>query len=230
MFEVKGKSKFNDWPVNEDASKLTVLIDEGYSPMGCHIERSLKEKIQAGDYIDLARLLPRDRVSTEDDHRLEIVNEWGMSYWVLISDRELTQINSYIKWEQAFRLYTGIFAKANPDRVSELLQYNHTIEVAASHFTWDCVYHYDKEFRLHMAENLGRNWGIILQQAWTLNMKVLINVVNQTTRDHLTDARGGPQQKKVCFQFNRGRCSFGSRCKFDHRCGICGKWGHGAYN
>ena len=65
----------------------------------------------------------------------------------------------------------NIFVKAHPERGSELLEYNHIIEIAAANFAWENVYKYDREFRIHMGENLHRNWGVILQQAWTLYMK-----------------------------------------------------------
>ena len=49
--------------------------------------------------------------------------------------------------------------------------------------------------------------------------------------------KGGFQGKSKCEQepckrFNKGHCSYGLRCKFDHRCSIpkCGKFGHGAHN
>ena len=36
--------------------------------------------------------------------------------------------------------------------------------------------------------------------------------------------------KKLCFDFNAGHCTFGKKCRFDHRSGFCGKFGHGTYN
>ena len=40
-----------------------------------------------------------------------------------------------------------------------------------------------------------------------------------------------PNRKKdLCWHFNRGKCSYGLNCKFDHRCGVCGKFGHGAHS
>ena len=105
----------------------TAEIDQGFMIMGTHIDPVLKQKIEEGGIIDVARLMPKDRIRTEEDHRLEMINKGGLTYWVPISDRELTNINSYIRWEQAFWIYLNIYAKANPNRVTELLQYNHVI-------------------------------------------------------------------------------------------------------
>ena len=82
---------------------------------------------------------------------------------------------------------------------------------------------YDIDFRLH--RHLQRSWNVILQQAWNLRLK--------DRQD--SDRRGGgsdyPSGKKhdICWMFNRGKCTYGDRCKFDHKCRICGKFGHGAH-
>ena len=103
------------------------MIDEGYVTMGTHLDLGLKQKIEMGQYVDLARLLPWDKIKSEEDHRLEMVNKGGLTYWIPMADKDLSPINSYIKWEQAFRVYANVFAKANPTRVAEILQYNHEI-------------------------------------------------------------------------------------------------------
>ena len=80
------------------------------------------------------------------------------------------------------------------------------------------------------------NWGIILQQAWMLCMKNVnhqhqagngVQGSNTSKRDNQQNSGG---RKKICFKFNQGICQFGFNCKFKHKCGICGKYGHSAYN
>ena len=48
---------------------------------------------------------------------------------------------------EAFRVYAGIFAQANPKRASELFQHMANIREAANIFSWESVYAYDKQFR-----------------------------------------------------------------------------------
>ena len=36
--------------------------------------------------------------------------------------------------------------------------------------------------------------------------------------------------KEVCWKFNKGRCTYGTACKFDHRCTLCNRYGHGLNN
>ena len=53
-------------------------------------------------------------------------------------------------------------------------------------------------------------------------------MVNQMASIHM--APGNTKIKEAYYRFNKGRCTFGDRCKFDHRCLICSKFSHGAHN
>ena len=88
---------------------------------------------------------------------------------------------------------------------------------------WENVYLYDCQFRIHMARNPARSWAIILQQAWAMYLK---------DRHRLTDYNKSDRKSKreTCWRFNRGKCSYGSSCKFEHKRGTCGKFGHGTFN
>ena len=119
--------------------------------------------------MDPAKLLPRDRVIVEEDHRMQLVIKDGISYWVTMTDA--MNISGFNKWSQAFRVYTDIFARANPMRASELIQYSLVIHTISQQFTWDNVYMYDKDFRLHMHRHPAPNWSMILQQAWAMRLR-----------------------------------------------------------
>ena len=162
---------------------------------------------------------------------MEMVNHGGLSYWVPISDRNDQNISSIAKWEEAFHIYT----EGNPSHAIELIQYNHITHEAALDYPWDSVYAYDHEFRIHMSKYPNRNWGIILQQAWTLKMKRSYTRGNgnnghggSTSRDNGTGSRSS--RRNICWKFNQGRCTYGISCKFEHKCAICNKWGHRAVN
>ena len=66
-YEIAGKNQ-NLIREIENSRIQAVLIDEEYLAMGSHLESSIRMKIEAGEYVDLARLLPRDRVNNEEDH------------------------------------------------------------------------------------------------------------------------------------------------------------------
>ena len=159
-----------------------------------------------------------------------MISQNRQTYWVPYSDRDNLVITSYHKWELVFRVFSNIYTGAHPTRASELLQYHHLIYSASQNFIWDNVYTYDIDFRLHMSNHPNHSWGAILQQAWSFRLK-----------DHLTHFKPGPtsndksnrgsfRQNKLCTPFNQGYCSYGSGCKFEHKCTLCGKYGHGAVN
>ena len=33
-----------------------------------------------------------------------------------------------------------------------------------------------------------------------------------------------------CWKFNRNKCKFGSKCRYEHHCNYCDGYGHGAFN
>ena len=130
-----------------------MVVNENYMIIGGQIEESLKNKIVNVEYVDFVRLLPRDRLTREEDHRMEIVSKGGLTYFVPVADREANgQINSFFKWEQAFRVFASVYSQAYHHKASELIQYNHLIQTASLSFTWDNVYQYNKEFRLHLSK------------------------------------------------------------------------------
>ena len=102
---------------------------------------------------------------------MEMVNRGGLSYWVPISDSNLSSISNIAKWEEAFRIFSRIYTEGNQSWGVELIQYCHIIHEAALEYPWENVYAYNREFRIHISKYLSRNWGIILQQVWTLKMK-----------------------------------------------------------
>ena len=129
--------------------------------VGSHVDQSTVDKIQRGEFVDFGKLIPQDRVLTQEDQRLEMVIREGRTYYVPVN--ESSSINGFLKWEQAFRVFANIYTKSNPSRLSELIEYNHIIHTIAMSYTWENVYLYDKDFRMHMARNPRRSWSVILQ-------------------------------------------------------------------
>ena len=218
-------------------SAPAALVDEGYIVVGAHLDETMINKIAKGEYVDFGKLLPRDKVLAEDDSRMEMVMKNGRAYWVPVSIS--VNIGNFTKWEQAFRVFSNIYCKANPQRAAELIEYNHVIHTVASAYAWDNVYNYDKEFRLHMARNPQRSWAIILQQAWSLRLRDRIMNTNTWANSNYNGGarnsfggnnNGMQPNKELCRRFNRGRCNFGTNCKYEHKCSYCYKFGHSNFN
>ena len=111
-YKVAGRKLIKDI---DNSRVQVVLIDEEYLAIGSHLDALTKSKIELGEYVDLAKLLPKDKVASEDDHRLEMINKGGLTYWIPLAEKELSPVKSYIRWEQAFRVYMNIYAKSNPE-------------------------------------------------------------------------------------------------------------------
>ena len=211
-------------------SCATAIIDESYLVVGAHVDETTYMKIQKGEYVDFSKLIPRDQVLVEEDQRLEIVIRGGRTYYVPVS--EGTNITSFQRWEQAFRVFCNIYTKFHPHRASELIEYNHIIHTVSSCYSWENVYMYDKDFRMHMARNPQRNWGMIFQQAWSLRLKDRLpqgqSFSNSGTNQNKNSQEGMSNNRTSdpCRRFNRGHCQYGANCHFEHRCSYCLKFGH----
>ena len=212
----------------QNVSAMVRSVDDNYQMIGAHIDLGIRQKIFRHEYIDFARLLTHDRITKEEDHRMEIVNKGGFTYFVPVSDREVAStVNCFGCWEQAFRVFSNIYTKFFPNRATELIQYNHVIFTVSQSFIWDNVYLYDKEFRMHLSNFPGRSWAVILQQAWSICLRDRI----RRSDEGLSGGSYSSKKKKGehCRRFNKGKCTAGASCRYDHRCDVCGKWGHGAH-
>ena len=89
----------------QNVSAMVRSVDDNYQMIGAHIDSGIRQKIFRHEYIDFVRLITRDRITKEEDHRMEIVSKGGFTYFVPVSDREaFCTVNCFGHWEQAFSL------------------------------------------------------------------------------------------------------------------------------
>ena len=229
MFEVEGKS--NPTPVSLGLlhKRNIQLIDNDYQMIDAHVDEAMRKKIVNYEYVDLSKLLVKNKNSREEDNRLEFVTKNGMTFLAPVSDRDVSGgINSDHKWEQAFRVYSNILTTSFPEKATELLQHNHTIQTASLSYQWENVYSYNKEFRYHISRHPYRAWNVLLQQAW---MMLLKDCLRQQDHGPFHKQKYGKKESEPCRRFNKGKCTIGLSCKFEHRCSVkrCGKFRHGAW-
>ena len=216
---------------NEENVVRSADVDEKYLVIGAHVDPLIQQKIINNEFVDFSKLLPKNRFSASDEeNRLELVTRGGATYFVPASDRDNASITSFTKWEQAFRVFSNIFSRAYPSKVTELIQYNDIIHVAASTYIWENVYRYDKEFRRHISNFPHHSWSVILQQAWAMYLKDRIPAQRFDRHDN-SSHRNPNKVNEICRRFNKGRCPNGNSCKYEHRCDVkeCGKFGHRAH-
>ena len=197
-----------------------------------HVPQAAKEKIWRLEYIDFSLLMMEDAYQLEDEGALSMRNTAeGLQ---LMPAKAKKEISSYHKWEAAWPIYKGILLIKYTDpgkvlqKTLELTQYEQDIYLAASTFIWEAVYNYNKKCRHKIASNPHRSWDSFDNRLWS----------QQFTGSHLLKKKDPPIAKKpkaggddsdVCFKYNQaGGCPFGQSCKFQHKCMVCGKWGHPA--
>ena len=78
LYPSPGKENGN--PAAVAASQIENIYNE-YMVIGAHVDQVLQEKIVNFEYIYFARLLPKDCITKIEDHRLELVNKGGYTYF-----------------------------------------------------------------------------------------------------------------------------------------------------
>ena len=194
--------------------------DDEFFHIACHIEPSLRTKIQNGEYVELEKLLPRSGnklASANDDKRLELVFSKEGTFVAPSQDREV-KINSARKWEQAFRIYAAIYTKENPSRSHEIWKYIHVINMAAATHSWDNVAYYDFTFRQLMASKPWRSWAKIYSQGWNLALNESVSRNSNPMQPYTIKTPAKHDWRdNCCWKFNKNRCSHtATNCNFDH--------------
>ena len=85
----------------------TAMMDDDYLILAMHADEGLERCVNNGEYIDFARLLPRDRGQMQQDNRIKLVQVSGHLSCVLVSDNVTGSISSFVRWEQAFRVFSN---------------------------------------------------------------------------------------------------------------------------
>ena len=213
MYETPGRENFHN-RMNNKGEIVYSRTDDDYILVSAHVDNNTRNKIVNGEYVDFARLIPRER-ALEHDGRMELINKGGMTFFVPAHKRETPQISSFVRWEQAFHVFANIYTRQFPQRAPELIEYNFMIHTAALTYLWENVYAYDRDFRMHMSHHPEWSWSLILQQAWSLRLKDKWMGSGGAAGDGNHSGNGGRhRQKDICWRYNKGKCTYGSSCKF----------------
>ena len=208
--------------VDKVKAAVESVEDDNFFHITCHLDKGLEEKIERGEFVDLEKLLPKNRKRFNEDNVMETVNHNGSTYF-MPAEKD-NKISGIRKWEQAFRVYAAVYCNANPKRSSEIWQYVYTINLAASSYSWDNVYYYDYIFRHLMEDKPYRSWGKTYNQLWNLALRDPITTNNKFFQN---SNKSGNWKDQCCWRFNRGTKCKKWNCDFDHRCKGCSSYSHG---
>ena len=82
-------------------NRVSGVSDDDFFHLTCHIEPSLIHKIKKGEFIELEKLLPKDKLNNKnEENKLEWVQRDGGTF--LVPVQRDGKINSFKRWEQAF--------------------------------------------------------------------------------------------------------------------------------
>ena len=84
-----------DWDIDLNKQFHSVLVDEDFLLVAAHVDTTVYNKIISGEHVDFARLIPRDRVAQEDDHRMKMIFRGGQPYWVPAHEKEVQSIVNF---------------------------------------------------------------------------------------------------------------------------------------
>ena len=215
------------------------LSDDDFFHLTCHVDSATITKIEKGEFVDLDKLLPKDKRKRGEENRMEWIHSDGNTFLAPVSDRT-SRITNFRRWEQAFRIYASTYCAANPHRSKEIWQYISVINTASSAYIWDNVYDYDMTFRRLMEFNPTRNWAVTYNQMWNLCMReplparsTFIPQKSNSGFNGRVSNTGHKKRKKPqhCWNFNKGQvCKYGAKCRFVERCSYCDSAAHGIVN
>ena len=219
--------------------------DDEFFHVTSQVDANLRLKIERGEFVDLERLLPKDKFSggpRNDDLNKQLFQliSQGTNSYMTPPDAKGARINNIRKWDQAFRVFAAIYTQANPSRSSEIWQYVYVIHTAAASNAWDNVSFYDVTFRELMASKPWRNWGKTYTQGWNLAFNnnsshagFLPSNGTNNNRYHQQQQQNNQQHSwkdDCCWRFNKNKCKkTANECRYDHRCTHCAGWYH-SYN
>ena len=202
------------------------VVDDKFFHITCHVDANLRTRIESGQFVELDKLLVRERPFSRNDNRMALYTKNGLTYFAPTEEKDL-KINNVRKWEQAFWVYATLYSKANPHRASEIWQYVHVINHASHTYQWSNIAEYDYTFRHLMAEHPERSWGKTYLQGWNLIMR---DTIPKEGHSNTNGNKGFSfSRDNICWPFNKGKC-VDPNCPKEHKCGYCGKWGHGVFN
>jgi hypothetical protein len=117
-----------------------------YDSVGSHIPQKIKEKIWAGDYIELSLLLMSVKELVSDpQYSGEPTIKGGQ---VTVVQQKQSPINNIHVWTSAFIIYMGVMLEKWPNKGHEYLKYMYNVRLAAERGFGTGWVTYDEQFRL----------------------------------------------------------------------------------
>lgn len=201
-----------------------------HDSVGSHIPQKIKEKIWAGDYIELSLLLKSAKELVSDpQYSGELTIKGGQ---LTVVQQKQSPINNIHVWTSAFIIYMGVMLEKWPNKGHEYLKYMYNVRLAAERGSGTGWVTYDEQFRLRKARSPTSAWGDVDMELWLIYVathekpklsvgQTFNNAYDFQKRGSYNGNRAQGSGFRTCWGFNRGNCQFGRNCRFAHKCTTC---------
>lgn len=228
----------------QEPSYTTSVCD----PVCAHIPVKLKEKIWAGQFIDLSILLKSAQdLAADAQQGGDLVIKGGQLTVVQHKSKAITNIHI---WTSAFMIYMSVLLEKWPQKGQELLKYMSMVRLAASRGSGLGWVSFDEQYRLRKARSPESSWAIVDMELWVIyvstqpsfdfssNMRSIPSPMQQfggktdfntqhfqgtLKSQNSPNFQGNTSQRpfRTCWRFNKAVCQYGRQCKFAHKCSNC---------
>ncbi len=161
--------------------------------------------------------------------------------------RKRSKVTSVLQWTECFHAYIGIFARQQPEQVTDLLAYASLIIHAARKFKGDAWLQYDKNFRRYAEVHPSIQWAETNPSIWTMafcnaqprpHCELCFSIDRETwgCEDYTPSEKPATKRRKIneapeiapaapgitpiCINWNKRGCT-SSTCTYRHVCLEC---------
>ena len=187
----------------------------------------LVKRIQDGQFIDMAELLPTNLSSsqpTDDEQPNKTKNKY----------QEVTNI---VRWLQCFGIYLAVISQSAPHRTLDLLGYQNLIIQGYLNYQDGRWVVYDRQFRQKASATLVPEWSAIDTTLWNLAFSSHVTGHHDDKPQEATYLRKDPPQayrtpwkssplprkQRICLEWNdtpSTNCPYPA-CRYEHTCYRC---------
>ena len=217
---------------SDESNTLPVRVGAGPPP----VPKRLVKRIQSGEFIELAELLP--------DHMMEPTSSAIGSG----KGEKRRHISTILEWLQCFTTYMSVVIASQPERSQDLLGYQSLIIEAKMQYEGSGWLSYDRRFRLNAAAQPDQKWSLMDGTLWNIafagaaradRCKLCFMLSHkseecalavsqqkqgfQQTGKHIPYSQQHGSGMPICRDWNftpSASCSF-QDCKFLHACVYC---------
>ncbi|XP_033758577.1 uncharacterized protein LOC117340901 [Pecten maximus] len=179
-------------------------------PLPALVTQVVKEKIWAGEYIDMSLIDKKDNASYEQVIKYQ--SGAPVVQWV---PKHKPKTLSIDQWTNNFHIFASIYCERKPKEFAALLKYASLVrKLATKGADWQ---YYDSSFRRLQAANGEQGWDRVEWELWHEAIMRRLGQPSQSTK------QSGPHPKGFCFKFLNDRSCPGpnSGCKHFHGCTTC---------